>query len=90
MVSAWRCTWKCAGQEGFDADHVAFAAEGAIAQRPARESLVTITVIVGYVGSFFRGDDAEKPAAGGKPGHAVTIGQQTVTANMLEAVGQHM
>ena len=45
MVSAWRCTRKCTGQEGFDAHHMALAADGAIAQRLAGEPLVAVAVV---------------------------------------------
>jgi len=78
-------------QEGFDPDHVALAVEGAIAQGLASESLVTVPVVFHWVGYFVRGgNDAEKPAAGGGLGCPIAIGQQAVTANVLEPVGQYM
>ena len=91
MMSGWRCTRQCTGQEGFDADHVAVAADGAIAQGPASESLVTVAVVFCRVGRFVRGShDAEQAAAGGEAGCPVAIGQQAVAADVLEAVGQHV
>ena len=88
MVSGWRRTRQCTGQEGFGADHVALAADGAIAERPASESLVTVAVVFHRVRYFVRGScDAEQPAAGGEPGGPVAIGQQAVTAVAFEAVG---
>jgi hypothetical protein len=71
MVSGWRCTRQCTGQEGFDADHVAVAADGAIAQGPASESLVTVAVVFHRVGYWVRAShDAEQPSAGGEAGKA--------------------
>lgn len=91
MVSGWRRTRQCAGQEGFDADHVPLAADGAFAQGPASESLVTVAVVFRRVGHVVRGShDAEQPAAGGEAGCPVAIGQQAVTADVLEADGRHM
>ena len=91
MVSGWRGTRQCTGQEGFDADHVAPAADGAIAQRLASESLVTVAVVFRRLRYFYRGwSDAEQSAAEGEPGAPVAIGQPPVTADVLEAAGQHM
>jgi hypothetical protein len=91
MVSGWRRTRQCTGQEGFNADQVALAADGAIAQGPASESLVTVAVVFHRVGYWVRGShDAEQPAAGGEPGCPVAIGQQAVTTDVLEAAGQDM
>ena len=91
MVNVWRCTRQCAGQKGFNAHHVAVAADRAIAQGPASESLVTVAVVFHRVGYGVRGrHDAEQPAAGGEPGGPVAIGEPPVTANALEAVGRHM
>lgn len=91
MVGGWRRTRQCTGPEGFDADHVPLAADGAIAQGPAGESLVTVAVVFHRVGYVVCGShDAEQPAAGGEPGGPVAIGEPPVTANALEAVGRHM
>ena len=91
MVSGWWCTRQRTAQEGFDADHVAVAADRAIAQGPASESLVTVAVVFHRVGYSVCGShDAEQPAAGGEPGSPVAIGEPPVTADALEAVGRHM
>jgi hypothetical protein len=75
MVSDWRRTGQCTGQEGFDADHVAPAADGAIAQGLTGESLVAVAVVFHRVGYFVRGHlDAEQPAAGGQARRPVAIG----------------
>ena len=91
MENVRRCTRQCTGQEGFDAHHVALAADGAIAQGLASEPLVTVAVVFHRVGYWVRrSHDAEQPAAGGEPGGPVAIGQQAVTADVFEAGGQHM
>src|SRR5258708_13802644 len=91
MVSGWRGAGQCTGREDFDADHVAVAADGAIAQGPASESLVTVAVVFHRVGYWVRGShDAEQPSAGGGPGSPVAIGQQALTGDVFEAGGCRM
>ncbi len=49
MNGTWRGSWEATGHT-FNAEHVARAAHGAVAQRPTGQSLVAVTVVFAGLG----------------------------------------
>jgi hypothetical protein len=82
---------KDARHTAFDADHVALAADGAIAQGLAGEPLVTVTVVFCDGGRRSGGRlDTEQPPAGDQARRQVAVCEPPIAADALEAVGQHV
>jgi hypothetical protein len=84
----WVCTWERTDGKGLDTDHVPFAAKRAVAQGLAGQSFVAIAVIflvAGLRGQGCRG--VQKLSAEREFGVPVTVGEESVMADVLQPMG---
>ncbi len=76
-----------AGQEGFNAKHVATSTLWAVTQRPAGQQLVAVTVVERHIRNLDHGGGfGEQLPAEGQLGRAVAVGQEAVMPNPLKPV----